>query len=105
MKTIAALILCALAAGAFAQEQPKADAQKPRPALNLRLDDTTSAAPRVTFGPPASTQTKDEREKGLPEMGGKPNQAYTRQVSPSGVNRATSNSVIPSAMDPNLNRE
>jgi hypothetical protein len=104
MKTIAAVIACALAAGALAQEQPQSE-QKPRPALNLRLDDATYSAPRVTFGPPASTQTKEDREKGLPEMGGKPSDKYTRQVAPSGINRATSNSVIPSAMDPNLNRE
>ena len=106
MKIPTALIACALAATAFAQEQSKSDAQKPRPALNLRLDDATSAAPRVTFGPPASTQTKEEREKGLPEMGGKPNQAFDRRVAPDGVNSSSpNNSVIPSAMDPAVNRQ
>ena len=102
MKIATALVACALAATAFAQEQPKSDAQKPRPALNLRLDDATSAAPRVTFGPPPSAQSKEDREKGLPEMGGKPSAAYDRATN-SGMNAATNKGVIPSAMDPGVN--
>ena len=104
MKILLPLLALALAGPAVAEDPPKSEAAKPKPALNLRLDDSTSAAPRVTFGPTPATQTKEEREKGLPDLGGKPNQAYTRQVSPSGVNSTTSNSVIPSAMDPSVNR-
>jgi hypothetical protein len=102
MKTLCLAVLLALAGTAAAQEQTRTDPQKP--ALNLRLDEGTSAAPRVTFGPAPATQTKEEREKGLPELGGKPSQAYDRKIS-SPVNSSSGDSVIPSAMDPNINRE
>jgi len=107
MKTILVASALAIAGAALAEEPAKTDAQTARPpALNLRLDDGSSAAPRITFGPSASTQTKEEREKGLPEMGGKPNQAFNRSVAPNGVNSSTpNNSVIPSAFDPAVNRQ
>ena len=93
MKTLIALIACALAAAAAADE-PKTESQKQRPALNLRLDETTSAAPRVTFDAPTSATTKQEREKGLPELGGRPSRAYERSTA------GDASSVIPNAMDP-----
>ena len=96
MKTIALAVLVALVGTAAAQDS-KTEPKKP--ALNLRLDEASSAAPRVTFGPPASTQTKEEREKGLPELGGKPSQAYDRPVSSS----SSSGAVIPNAMEPSVN--
>jgi hypothetical protein len=97
MKTLAAVITLALAGSAFAEEPPKNE-QKPRPALNLRLDDGSSAAPRVTFGPSSATQTKEEREKGLPELGGKPTRDFDRPVS------SGSSAVIPKAYDPQAPR-
>src|SRR5436190_23784753 len=98
MKTVALLVSCAFACGATAQEAAKNEApQPPRPPLNLRLDESTFAAPRVTFGTPPATQTKEEREKALPELGGKPNDAYSRPMS-SGINSATPSGTIPSAM-------
>jgi hypothetical protein len=103
MKTFAAAIALALACGAMAEEPSKSE-QKPRPALNLRLDDATTSAPRVQFGPPASTQTKEDRERGLPELGGNPNDKYNRMLN-SGTNKATSKGVIPSAMDPQINAQ
>ena len=102
MKTLSLAVLLALAGTSGAQEQTKAEARKP--ALNLRLDEGTSSAPRITFEQQRSAQTKDEREKGLPELGGKPSQAFDRKVS-SPVNSSSGDSVIPSAMDPALNRE
>ena len=101
-RSLAFLLTLALAGAAGAEEPAKTEPTKPP--LNLRLDDATSAAPRVTFGPPSSTQTKEEREKGLPELGGKPSQAYDRVLG-SGTNSATSKGVIPSAMDPSVNRQ
>jgi hypothetical protein len=97
MRILAALFACALAASAIAQQPPKSD-EKPRPALNLRLDDGSSAAPRVTFGPSSSTQTKEDREKGLPELGGKPTKDFERPVS------SGSSAVIPKAFDPQAPR-
>jgi hypothetical protein len=84
MKAIA-LLAFALAGTATAQapapEQPKA-AAKP-PALNLRLDEaTTGGAPRITFGSAPAAQTKDEREKGLPELGGKSHLNFDRPINP-----------------------
>jgi hypothetical protein len=103
MKILLPLLTLALAGAAMAEEPAKTEPQKPRPALNLRLDDGNSAAPRINFDQPASTQTKEQREKGLPELGGKPSTAYDRTLG-SGTNAATSNGVIPSAMDPSVNR-
>ena len=83
MKAIALLALAvagAAGAQAPAPEQPKA-APKP-PALNLRLDDAAGGAPRITFGSAPSAQTKDEREKGLPELGGKPMLNFDRPINP-----------------------
>jgi hypothetical protein len=105
MRAFSLAVLLAVAGSVCAQTGAPKEELSPRPALNLRLDDGSSGAPRINFEQPAGAQTKAEREKGLPELGGKPNQAYTRQVSPSGVNSTTSNSVIPSAMDPAINRE
>jgi hypothetical protein len=102
MKTRALAVLLALAGTAAAQEQTKTEPKKPP--LNLRLDEATSSAPRVTFGSAPASQTKEEREKGLPELGGKPSQAFDRKIS-SPVNSSSGNSVIPSAMDPAINRE
>jgi hypothetical protein len=103
MKTLSLAVLLALAGTVAAQEQTKTEPKKPPP-LNLRLDEATSSAPRVTFGSAPASQTKEEREKGLPELGGKPSQAFDRKIS-SPVNSSSGNSVIPSAMDPNINRE
>ena len=84
MKAIALLALAfagAAAAQAPAPEQPKA-AAKP-PALNLRLDEASGGgAPRITFGAAPSALTKDEREKGLPELGGKPALNLDRPINP-----------------------
>ena len=83
MKALALLAL-ALAGSAAAQapapKQPHAESKPP--ALNLRLDDATGGAPRITFGSPSSAQTKDEREKGLPELGGKPALNFDRPINP-----------------------
>src|SRR5690349_22787434 len=51
-----------------------------RPPRSTLFPYTTLFRSRVTFGPPAAAQTKEEREKGLPEMGGKPSTAYDRAV-------------------------
>ena len=91
MKMIALAFLLALAGTAGAEEQPKQEPKKP--ALNLRLDDGTSAAPRINFDQRPSAQTQQEREKGLPELGGKPSQAYDRPTSNS------RGSVVPKAFD------
>jgi hypothetical protein len=96
MKILAILAACALAGTAAAQGDAKSGSRQP---LNLRLDEGTSAAPRVTFGPSPSNQTKEEREKGLPDLGGKPNDAYTRPIS----SPTSSGAVIPNAMDPATN--
>lgn len=99
-RLIAFSFALALAGVALAEEPAKPDPAKP--ALNLRLDNSSSAAPRISFDQQRSAQTKEEREKGLPEMGGKPNQAFDRTLG-SGNNAATNKGVIPSAMDPNIN--
>jgi len=91
------LILGLLALPALAQEPAKAEG-KPRPPLNLRLDDATGAAPRITFGPTPATQTKDEREKGLPELGGRTKEEFNRPINP-----AASGSPIPQPMEPTRN--
>ena len=96
MRTLVILAACALAGSAAAQSEPKSE---PRQPLNLRLDDSSSAAPRITFGHPASAQTRDEREKGLPDLGGKPNDAFNRPMS----SGSSSGAVIPNAMDPSTN--
>ena len=98
MRTVLLVFALAFAGAALAEEPAKNEPQHPRPALNLRLDDASSAAPRVTFGPPASTQTKEEREKGLPEMGGKPSKAFERPTS----SNSSSGGVVPKAYDPQL---
>jgi hypothetical protein len=100
MKILLSVLALVLAGTVFAE-----DAQKSKPPLNLRLDDSTSAAPRVTFGPSSATQTKEDREKGLPELGGKPSSAFDKRLS-NGTNSSSPNtSVIPSAMDPSVNRQ
>ena len=104
MRAFSLAVLLAVAGSVCAQTGAPKEELSPRPALNLRLDDGSSGAPRINFEQPAGAQTKAEREKGLPELGGKPSTAYERAVS-SGANSSNSNSVIPSAMDPSLNRQ
>jgi hypothetical protein len=105
MKILLPILAFALAGAAFAEDAPKADAQKPKPPLNLRLDESTSAAPRVTFGPPSAAQTKEDREKGLPELGGKPSHSFDKTLSTGSNSSSPTTSVIPSAMDPAVNRQ
>jgi hypothetical protein len=95
MKTIALAILLAITGTAGAQDPSKSEPQKP--ALNLRLDDGTTAAPRISFDQRPSAQTKEEREKGLPDLGGKPSKAFERPL-----NSNTSAGTIPKAFDPSL---
>ena len=94
-----ALLALAFAGSAAAQTpapEPAKGEPAARPSLNLRLDDASrSAAPRITFERPAAATTKDEREKGLPEMGGKPALSFDRPINPN-----NSNSPIPKAYDP-----
>jgi hypothetical protein len=99
MKILLCVLPFVIAGTVFAE-----DAQKPKQPLNLRLDESTSPAPRVTFGPSSATQTKEDREKALPELGGKPSTAFDRKLG-SGTNTGISSGVIPSAMDPAVNRE
>ena len=82
MKALALLLAFAGTAAAQAPEQPKPDAAQ-RPALNLRLDETSGGAQRITFGQRPAATTKEEREKGLPELGGKPALNFDRPLSPS----------------------
>jgi len=95
MKALALMVGLLVALPAAAQEPAKAEPPKPRPALNLRLDDATSAAPRITFGQPPSTQTKDEREKSLPGLGADRQRSLERPINPN-----ASGSPIPKAYDP-----
>ena len=81
-------------AGAVAADEPAKKPEPAKPALNLRLDDTSSAAPRITFDQQRSSQTKEDREKGLPDLGGKPSKDFDRPVS------SGSSAVIPKAYDP-----
>ena len=81
-------------AGAAAAEEPAKKPEPAKPALNLRLDDTSSAAPRINFDAQRSSQTKEDREKGLPDLGGKPSKDFDRPVS------SGSSAVIPKAYDP-----
>jgi hypothetical protein len=81
-------------AGAAAAEEPAKKPDPAKPALNLRLDDTSSAAPRITFDQQRSSQTKEDREKGLPDLGGRPSKDFDRPVS------SGSSAVIPKAYDP-----
>ena len=78
-------------AGAAAAEEPAKKPDPAKPALNLRLDDTSSAAPRITFDQQRSSQTKEDREKGLPDLGGRPSKDFDRPVS------SGSSAVIPKA--------
>ena len=102
MKTIAliaAFFVGAAAAQAPAPEQPKGDAPKPGAALNLKLDDGARGAPRILFGTPPAAMTKEEREKGLPDLGGKPSDEFNKPMSSS-----RPGSVIPKAFDPVMNQ-
>ena len=96
MKLFLASSLALAMAGAAAADEPAKKPEPAKPALNLRLDDTSSAAPRISFDQQRSAQSKEEREKGLPELGGKPSQAYDRPTSNS------RSSVVPKAFDSNL---
>ena len=95
-RILAFSLALALAGAAFAEQPAKSEPNKP--ALNLRLDDSSSAAPRISFDQQRSSQTKEEREKGLPELGGKPAKDFERPVS------SGSSSVIPKAYDPQAPR-
>ena len=97
MKTLLPVLALALAGSALAEEPAKAEPQKPRPSLNLRLDDSSSGAPRINFDQPTSTQSKAEREKGLPELGGKPALNFDRPINP-----GSSGSPIPKDSNPGL---
>ena len=100
MKALAFIGTMALASGVLAQapsgEQPKGES-KPRPALNLRLDDA-SVSPRISFDKAPSEVTKSEREKGLPELGGKTSDALNRPMDPNAAG-----SPIPRPMEPARN--
>lgn len=95
MKPIALILGMLIATAVLAQEKPAA---QPRAPLNLRIDDASSAAPRISFGQAPATQTKDEREKGLPELGGKTKEQYNRPINP-----GSSGSPIPQPMEPTRN--
>jgi len=97
VKTLLPVLALALASSALAEEPAKAEPQKPRPSLNLRLDDSSSGAPRINFDQPTSTQSKAEREKGLPELGGKPALNFDRPINP-----GSSGSPIPKDSNPGL---
>ncbi|HUQ73784.1 MAG TPA: hypothetical protein VM183_03585 [Burkholderiales bacterium] len=101
MTKIAFVLAAFLAAGSAAgQSTPRAadkapERQEPKgPALNLRLEEGVGASPRITFGPPASATTKEEREKTLPELGGQPGK-FDRPINPN-----SSGSPIPKPYDP-----
>ena len=103
MKRCLAFILAVALTGAAAAQEaartdPKTEPQKPP--LNLRLDDGTGSAPRINFDQRPSAQTKQEREKGLPDLGGKPSQVYDRPLS----SGSSSGAVIPKSFDPVLNQ-
>jgi hypothetical protein len=91
------MLFFALAGGAVAEEPAKSEPQKPRPSLNLRLEESTSAAPRINFDQPASQQSKTEREKGLPELGGRSTGIFDRPINPN-----SSGSPIPKDSNPGL---
>jgi len=65
--------------------------------IAYRLDDSSSGAPRINFDQPTSTQSKAEREKGLPELGGKPALNFDRPINPS-----SSGSPIPKDSNPGM---
>ena len=97
-RLVAFTLLIALASAAAAEEPAAPAKSEPqKPALNLRLDDTSSAAPRISFDQRPSAQTKEQREKGLPDLGGKPSKDYERPLS-----SGSSGAVIPKAYDPQL---
>jgi hypothetical protein len=63
---------------------------KPRPPLKLKLDDATSAAPRITFTP--RDADKKDPAASLPGLGGKPSQAWERPPS----------AIVPKDMNPGM---
>ena len=95
-RLLAFLAVLVLAGGAAAEDAAKSEPHKP--ALTLRIDDTSSAAPRISFGQQPSDLTKEEREKGLPDLGGKPSKAFERPTS----SNSSSGGVVPKAYDPQL---
>jgi hypothetical protein len=99
MNRVLAFSLWLALAGAAAAEEPAKKSEPAKPALNLRLDGASSAAPRITFDPQRSLQTKEDREKGLPDLGGKPSKDFERPVS-----SGSSSGVIPKAYDPQAPR-
>jgi hypothetical protein len=76
------------------KEQTPERQERKAPPLNLRLGEGPGASPRITFGPPPSAMTKEEREKGLPELGGQPGK-FDRPINPN-----SSGSPIPKPFDP-----
>jgi len=79
MKPLALLALLAFAATAAAETPAPApaqdNAQKPRPALKLNLDQVESARPRITFEP-RDDKKKDEASNNLPGLGGRPSRDW-----------------------------
>jgi hypothetical protein len=99
-RAVAALISIGFASAALAQapEQPKNE-PKGRPALNLRLEDApASSQPRITFGRHDATGKQDTADTGLPDLGGKPSEAFNRPINPD-----SSGSPIPKPMEPSNN--
>jgi hypothetical protein len=96
MNRFLAFSLALALAGAAAAEETAKKSEPAKPALNLRLDDTSSGAPRISFEQRPSSQTKEDREKGLPDLGGKPSRDFERPVS------SGSSAVIPKAYDPQM---
>jgi len=102
MRTIAVAVLLAAAGSAAAQTQDATPAQPPaeRKELNIRLSEPTRTQPRIDFGP------REEKDKAkppqqpaetLPSLGGAPNRAYERPLSPDAPN-----SPFPKDTNPNL---
>ena len=60
---------------------PAAEPPKARPPLKLRLDDTPSAAPRITFEPREHTGTTPAPDT-LPALGGRTSPAFEQKAPP-----------------------
>ncbi len=54
---------------------------KPRPPLNLKLDEATASTPRITFAPRDDASGKREPANTLPGLGGKPSDSWERPPS------------------------
>jgi hypothetical protein len=71
----------ALADEAAPSRAPAADPEKARPPLKLRLDDTTSAAPRITFEPRERTGNPTPPDT-LPALGGRTLPPFEQKAAP-----------------------